>query len=655
MSEWLQVLPQQRERYRREMQRLAAQYFTRRERLSPSETIEQIRVLGAPTVKELCGPFRWRQTPYLRPIFERFWSRGFSEGAVAKASQLGFTDGILINITAYAAYARPGSISILVPSDVFAEDFSKDKIDPLLEHSPIVAAAFATARSRDANATLLNKKMVSGYRLRIFGANSVKRLKSFAGIYRLLDETDDFENDPKQGDPEDLLDRSALTGSDHAVRKLKGTTPTLDHGRGWKDYLAGDQQKLHIRCPSCSVPFVLSWQLIRWDKTTEHHPETAHAVCPHGHRIPHELKESLVTAGEYIAMNPKATMPSWHIPGFVSFAEQMAWPKIVTKFLEAGKDPAKLKVVFNTRFGEPFEDRSGERIVVKSLRDRRRIYAAEVPAGVGVLTLTVDVQRQWLEVLLVGWGAGEESWRIHHWRIEGDTSVTSTAPGKLTVWDRLDTIIQGVYVHETGVALAPAITLIDAADGERSQVVYDFSKARTAWNVYAARGEKTFRGKDRPSRSAMVRIGKASDQAVRLVLMNTYAAKDAVFGRLRIEKPGFGHMHFKLTPDDSPEFPPDFYAQWENEKKITQPIYRNSTVMEEVWITTGRNEWPDLEMMALCALHQLGDVVRHNLVQLVAQVAAQGEALRAQKALGLVRFPVAAERPSTPGRDRPMR
>lgn len=655
MSDFLQVLPQQKDRYRRDMQALAVQYFSQRERLSPAETIELIRVMGAPTVKELCGPFSWAQTPYLRPIFERFWSRGFSEGAVAKASQLGFTDGVLINIVAYAAYARPGSISFLLPSDVFAQDFSKDKIDPLLEHSPIVAAAFASAKARDADATILNKKMRSGYRLRLFGANSVKRLKSFAGIYRLLDETDDFENDPKQGDPEDLLDRSALTGSDHAVRKLKGTTPTLDYGRGWKDYLAGDQQKLHITCPSCSMPFVLTWNLIRWDKTTEHHPETAHAVCPNGHKIPHELKRQLVTAGRYIPTNPKATMPSWHIPGFVSFADQMSWPKTVTKFLEAGKDPAKLKVVFNTRFGEPFEDRSGERIHVESLRDRRDKYAAEVPAGVGVLTLAVDVQRLWMEVLLVGWGAGEESWRIHHWRLEGDTSVTVAAPGQVTVWDRLSQLIQRAYVHEAGIALTPAITLIDSADGERTQVVYDFVKAMSPWNVFAARGEKMFNGRLRANREAMVRIGTASDTSIRLVRMNTYAARNTVYSRLRIKSPGYGRMHWPLLPEDSPEFPEDYFKQFENEKKVSEPIAKGSSVMEDVWVTTGRNEGPDLEVISLCALHQLGDAVRHNLVQLVTQVAAQGEALRLSRELGTPKFPVRTERPETPGRDRPLR
>lgn len=654
MSELLQVLPQQRDRYRQEMQRLAHQYFARRERLTPAETIERIRVMGPPTVKELCGPFRWAQTPYLRPIFDAFWSRGFSEGAVAKASQLGFTDSLLMNIIAYAAYARPGSISILLPSDVFAQDFSKDKIDPLLEHSPIVAAAFTSARSRDADATMLNKKMTSGYRLRIFGANSVKRLKSFAGIYRLLDETDDFENDPKQGDPEDLLDRSALTGSDHANRKLKGTTPTLDHGRGWKDYLAGNQQKLHVTCPHCGCPFVLTWNLIRWDKTTQHHPETAHAVCPHGHKIPHELKKSLVTSAHFVATNPTAAMPSWHLPGFISFAEQMSWGKIAESFLEAGKDPAKLKVVFNTKFGEPFEDR-GERIHVESLKDRRDKYAAEVPAGVGVLTLAIDVQRLWVEALLVGWGAGEESWRIHHWRIEGNTSVTVGPPGTMTVWDKVARLFQQVYVHEAGVALTPAITLIDSADGDRTQVVYDFVKAHTSWNVFAARGEKQFNGRLRANRDAMVRIGTASDTSIRLVRMNTYAARDTVYGRLRIKSPGYGRMHWPLLPSDSPEFPDDYFKQFENEKKISEPISKGSSLTEEVWVTTGRNEAPDLEVISLCALHQLGDAVRHNLPQLVAQVAAQGEALRLQRALGTPRFPVATARPEIAGRDRPTR
>jgi len=76
----------------------------------------------------------------------------------------------------------------------------------------------------------------------------------------------------------------------------------------------------------------------------------------------------------------------------------------VTEFLKAKEDPFKLKTWINTVLGETFEER-GDSVDPTSLAARVERYPAEVPNGVGVLVVAVDVQGDRLEVFVKGYGA----------------------------------------------------------------------------------------------------------------------------------------------------------------------------------------------------------------------------------------------------------
>ena len=89
----------------------------------------------------------------------------------------------------------------------------------------------------------------------------------------------------------------------------------------------------------------------------------------------------------------------------------MTWEKIILKFLEAGTDPEKLKTVYNTLFGQLWEDRSCETDEAQLLA-RRELYHAELPEGVLCLTCGVDTQGNRLEYEVVGYGFHEENWGI---------------------------------------------------------------------------------------------------------------------------------------------------------------------------------------------------------------------------------------------------
>ena len=115
-------------------------------------------------------------------------------------------------------------------------------------------------------------------------------------------------------------------------------------------------------------------------------------------------------AARWEADNPAAyeqgTRSFW-LNAFVS--QWASWESIILKYLNAIGSTRKMQVVYNTCFGELWEDR-GDLEDEDSLMARREEYPAELPEGVLVLTAGVDTQDDRMEYEIVGHGHFGETW-----------------------------------------------------------------------------------------------------------------------------------------------------------------------------------------------------------------------------------------------------
>ncbi len=642
--------PRARAAVRAGARELADALFAPRTRLPIVDWVEQHVQL--PPGSPIPGPFRFSETPYLRDILTTMMLPTVSYGAVVKAQQVGFSVGALCNLIGYICATAPESIALMMPGETEAERFSKEKIRALIENVPAVAAAFPPPRARDADNTILLKRMRAGTMLSLMGSNSTAATRSFTAAVLLFDEIDDYKESEEQGDPILLLRRAQNRFPVGRKKTLVGSTPTVwldaadgdeatreERGTGsraFREFLNGDRRVWESTCPSCGRRFVLDFfQHVQWPEhgTIEERARAAYYVCPEGCYIPRELQRRLVGQDGWVATRPGAPYPSWDISGLVSFAPDQQIDKLALDFLLAGKDPGKLKPFYNLRLGTVWKEKRTP-IVVQALRDRREPYAAEVPRPVGLLTCAVDVQRaqgnERLEVLIVGWGAGEESWRIHHYRLAGDVRTRIARPGEPpTPWQRLAELLKRVYVHEAGVGLRITRTAIDSGDGELTDVVYKFCEAHAKLGVFAVKGEKDFKGIVAPSSSPLLRPGKpGGDTAARLVLLNTFGLKDRLFGRLKLTEPGPGAMHWPMLEHVSPEFPPDYFAQFKNESKEPRRVNKHSIEVVEQYVKTGPNEAIDLEVYSMAALYDCGADTIARIPALVREIAARGAAAR---------------------------
>src|SRR5262249_2145391 len=100
------------------------------ERAEPIAWIEKNRRLSPESSHEV-GPYRFARTPYLREIQSAILSPGGGEIVCCLASQVGKTE-LLLNSLLFWSAVDPGPALLVVPDWLAAQNFSVDRIRPML-------------------------------------------------------------------------------------------------------------------------------------------------------------------------------------------------------------------------------------------------------------------------------------------------------------------------------------------------------------------------------------------------------------------------------------------------------------------------------------------------------------------------------------------
>jgi phage terminase large subunit GpA-like protein len=430
------------------------------------------------------------------------------------------------------------------------------------------------------------------------GGERPERTELEAAAVVLIDEVDRFPPSAgTEGDPVDLAITRTVAFWNRLI--FLNSSPSLAGlSRIAAAYEETDQCRYQVPCPACDTYQVLAWEHLRWEKRegrsgpmAKHRPETARYACPHcGYLISEAEKPTMVRAGRWVSTNPDAT-PGWrgfHINALYSLLAR--WEDLARKFLAATvpeTNVEKLQVFVNTVLGEPFEA-AAVALGADELHQRakREEYSEDpLPEGVGVLTAGVDVQDDRIELVVFGWGLGEESWSLEHKIIRGDPSTHK-------IWDEdLHHALTQVYEHPAGVRLRIAAVGVDS--GYHTQLAYRFCKAREANRVWAMKGVGTVGSPlmDRPTRRNKYKAA--------LYKVGTDQAKTTIYSRLRLEIPGPGYCHHR------PDYPEEYFEQLTAEKRRKKKNRRGYVTTEWVLRPGRRNEILDCTVLGLAAYEGL--------------------------------------------------
>lgn len=521
--------------------------------LTVSQWAEAKRRLSAESAAEP-GPWRTERTPYLREPMDAFTDPKVRHIVMVAASQVGKSE-FLNNCIGYIIDEDPGSILFVHPTTIDAQEYSKLRIAPMLRDSPALRQKIAAPKSRDSHNTILQKAYPGGI-LTMCGSTEAHALASKPIRYVFGDERDRWAMSAgNEGDPWDLA--MARQTTFYNAKAVEVSTTTIKNASAIESaYYTGTMERWNSKCPNCGEYHEIRWSDIRFEheEIIVAHKKTfkvgkVYYVCPGCGCIASEAQMKRAPA-KWIAENPEAYAQGTRSFWLNAFVSQWAsWESIVLKYLNAIGSTKKMQVVYNTCFGEPWEDR-GDIEDEDSLLARREDYGkddngepVELPQGVLVLTAGVDTQDDRMEYEIVGHGHFGETWGIEKGIVMGRPDDDST-------WNKLDEMVfDRVLRFQNGVGLRVSMSFVDEG-GHFTQDVRLQCRARIGKKVFCIKGMP---GQDKPYTAPP----KKQKIIVRQIAIGTCwqyqigvdSGKEIIMDNLRVQTPGAKYCHFPKRDD----------------------------------------------------------------------------------------------------------
>ena len=602
--------------------------------LTVTEWAERNRRLSAESAAEP-GPWRTERTPYLREPMNAWTDPKIRHIVMVAASQVGKSE-FLNNCIGYVIDQDPGSILFVHPTTIDAKEYSKLRIAPMIRDCPTLRKKVSDPKSRDSGNTILQKTYPGGI-LTMCGSTEAHALASKPIRYVLGDERDRWAlSAGNEGDPWDLA--MARQTTFYNAKSGEVSTPTVKNASAIEAaYATGTMERWKSRCPHCGEYHEIQWADIRFEhdeiivagKKTYKVRSVCYA-CPGCGCISTEAEMKRAPA-RWEADNPAAyeqgTRSFW-LNAFVS--QWASWESIILKYLNAIGSTRKMQVVYNTCFGELWEDR-GDLEDEDSLMARREEYPAELPEGVLVLTAGVDTQDDRMEYEIVGHGHFGETWGI-------EKGIVMGRPDDDAVWAQLDELVfDRVLRFENGVGLKMSMSFVDEG-GHFTQEVRMQCRARLGKKVFCIKGMP---GSDKPytapPKKQKIIIKQTAVGTCWQYQIGVDSGKEVIMDNLRVQTPGAKYCHFPKRDD----YGSGYFTGLLSEVKVYDPNKKQPWQWKKI-PGHERNEALDCRNYALAAFK----VLPKNLDEIDRRLKeAGGERAPAPVATPVMPPPAAKQRP----------
>jgi phage terminase large subunit GpA-like protein len=566
------------------------------------------------------GTYNPDLTPWVKHMHAALDDPAVFKVVCKKSAQVAWTDGVLLNYIGRRIDIEPCPMIIMFAKEGAAKEFNDEKLMPMLEVTPALADKVPVDSKRSRDNRWQYKGFPGGF-LKLVSSNSASSVKSTPAPVVCVEEPDDAnENVAQQGDTITLLEERTKT---YARRKIVfGGTPTIKGlSRIDAAYQASNRVSFWVPCPHCGEHQVLAWEHVTWedDPLSWHEvfgharPETARYRCPHcASRWTEAEKNRAVRLLEPRAEAEFRGVVGFYINELYSPFPGSQLPRLVEKHLAAQHalakgDDTKARAFDNNTLGIAYEYKT-DIPEPDDLKLRAETYAERsVPSGGLLLTAGVDVQHDRLAVVIRAWGRAEESWLVYWGELPGSTLVAGQG-----AWADLDMLLTADFVHVTGATLRVEAASIDGSDGNRTEIVNTYVRARRSKGLrYMTVKGASEQGDDKreifstPRRPDLNQRNKPSKRSIEVHIVGTTRAKDLILEtRVKHKGKGPGAMHWYAGVR------PDYWEQLTSEVKAPSKANR----AKKTWQKKGgvRNEALDCEVYALHAARSLKTNLMHD-------------------------------------------
>lgn len=477
-----------------------------------------------------------------------------------KSARIGYTKMLMANI-AYKLKHKKRSICMWSPTDDDAKGIMKKHVDPMIRDVPVIKAMAPWFGKKHKDNTEDQKTFENRKVLWWLGGKAAGNYREKSPDEVGYDELSSFDADiNNEGSPTFLGDKR-LEGATFP-KSIRGSTPKL--AGSCQITRAAEESayllRFHIRCPHCHTEQTLKWGGpdepfgLKWSKDALGEVDKAWYLCESGHGCTFEHHEMIEAgpSGRYICEKTgvwtrdgmewfgaddapirtprRLTFHIWTI-----YSTFTTWVKIADERVKAGKDRGKLKTFVNTTLGEPWEEDLTEKVDWEQLRDRREVYAAQVPARCVALMGGIDTQDDRYELRVWGFGADEEAWLVYRRILTGD-------PASLELLRQVGLELHRQFTRADGTKMGVLRWCWDSG-GHHSETVRAQSRKHGLHWVIPIFGASTYgkpiasfpRKKEKKSKTYLTEVG-------------TDNAKEVIYNRLKLQpdgnRPVPGLIHF---------------------------------------------------------------------------------------------------------------
>jgi len=453
---------------------VAARLWRPRQRVGPLEWSRENVTLSERYTRRP-GAYDPEWTPYMMMPHEWFGDRGIRQITGVKAAQLGGTTWIA-NLIMWAAVEDPGPMLYVTASLDVAKSWSERELSPRFRECQAMRSILPTDPD-DFRKLEMHLKTCT---IRLQGSNSPGNLASRPVRYLFCDEIDKW---PDQSDAEApalelAMVRTAAFADCSKVVMI--STPTLETGAIWQQFLAGTQHRFRVPCPACGhrqeLVFApdkqgerggVRWprshrdMLSKWDlRGVERDAAYECSAC--GDHWSQEHARAIIAQGEWGPTNLQATGEhvSFHISSL--YSPNITWGKLARMFLEKSDQIGGLHDFRNNWLGLPWEPQAAavkDESVLQLVNPTHQLKL--VPIVPAALTMCADV------------GQDRTHWSVQAWSETGETWMVDYGT-TLLVEDLLG-ISEKKYTGPDGVELTITGGLVDS--GDQTMRVYDVCAA----------------------------------------------------------------------------------------------------------------------------------------------------------------------------------
>ncbi len=575
--------------------------------IAVSEWADKYRYLSSESSAE---HGKWATLPFQREPLDSVSDPRIYRTVIRAATQMLKTVTIENGI-GYFAHLDPGPILVLQPRDADAKAFSKERIAPMIRDTPALRGIFSEMKSRVSNNTI-EEKLFPGGMLAITSAGSPGNLARRAIRFLFCDEVDKYPPTAgAEGNPISLA-RKRLATFRHRKKEILTCSPTVAGSEIDRAYEASDKREYYVPCPACghmqSLMLCFRTQ-VRWDTKLETREEQARSARYYCESCDAPWDDAArwkaVEQGEWRAHVPFNGIAGFWISELYSPWKQLS--EIVLDYLSKKDSVEDLKTFINTSLAENWVEK-GEAPEWEILLTKREGYdPGTVPPGGLFLTAGVDVQRDRLEVEVVAWGRGRESWSIDYQIFEGKTSEPA-------VWQKLEAFRSGTYTTENGVELPISRMFVDSGDGTTTNDVYNWVRMQPAGQVVAIKGtDKGILPVSQPSPVEVTIGGQKIKRGLKIRTINVAFFKAELYADLKKRPPteeertqGWqyppGYCHFPTGANYGDEH----FKQLCAEQLVSHINRRTHRAKTEWQQTRARNEALDCRVYARAGAWDLG-------------------------------------------------